>query len=225
MKLEAARCRRRPRAARQRDGDRVATWLENELDRAADAHVNPGRTAEFHRLNRSTPMRFATFLGWKSTRRPCCARRTGVPIRQQRRRPVDAAALLDRYTCRRGEDCAACRRRSERFQRVRALHRAERQLERDHMAVAERAERISARVARRDRSAPIFRWTAITSSRFGWTALTPASSEACARTGIEVRIDGVRVGQLSVGGTPGSPPEMRTPGSGTANQGPAGECR
>ena len=40
---------------------------------------------------------------------------------------------------------------------VRALHRAERQLERDHMAVAERAARrgISARVARRDRSAPL----------------------------------------------------------------------
>lgn len=32
--------------------DRVATWLENELDRAASAHVNPGRPAELHRLNR-----------------------------------------------------------------------------------------------------------------------------------------------------------------------------
>ncbi len=45
-----------PPAARRPDNatyDRVATWLENELDRAADAHVNPGRTAEFHRLNRT----------------------------------------------------------------------------------------------------------------------------------------------------------------------------
>jgi mono/diheme cytochrome c family protein len=32
--------------------DRVATWLESELDRAAAAHVNPGRPAELHRLNR-----------------------------------------------------------------------------------------------------------------------------------------------------------------------------
>ena len=33
--------------------DRVATWLEGELDREATAHVNPGRTAELHRLNRT----------------------------------------------------------------------------------------------------------------------------------------------------------------------------
>ena len=33
--------------------DRVATWLENELDRAAAAHVNPGRTVALHRLNRA----------------------------------------------------------------------------------------------------------------------------------------------------------------------------
>lgn len=32
--------------------DRVATWLETELDRAAAARVNPGRPADFHRLNR-----------------------------------------------------------------------------------------------------------------------------------------------------------------------------
>jgi mono/diheme cytochrome c family protein len=33
--------------------DRVATWLETQLDRAAAAHVNPGRPAEVHRLNRT----------------------------------------------------------------------------------------------------------------------------------------------------------------------------
>jgi len=33
--------------------DRVATWLEGELDRAAAAHVNPGRTVALHRLNRT----------------------------------------------------------------------------------------------------------------------------------------------------------------------------
>src|SRR5438093_9753445 len=32
--------------------DRVAAWLETELDRAAAAHVNPGRPANLHRLNR-----------------------------------------------------------------------------------------------------------------------------------------------------------------------------
>jgi mono/diheme cytochrome c family protein len=44
-----------PTTARRPDNatyDRVATWLENELDRAAEAHVNPGRTAALHRLNR-----------------------------------------------------------------------------------------------------------------------------------------------------------------------------
>src|SRR5215813_13450058 len=33
--------------------DKVATWLETELDRAAAAHANPGRTAPLHRLNRA----------------------------------------------------------------------------------------------------------------------------------------------------------------------------
>ena len=45
-----------PPGARRPDNsayDRVATWLENELDRAAETHVNPGRTAELHRLNRT----------------------------------------------------------------------------------------------------------------------------------------------------------------------------
>ena len=45
-----------PPSARRPDNatyDRVATWLESELDRDAAAHVNPGRTAEFHRLNRT----------------------------------------------------------------------------------------------------------------------------------------------------------------------------
>ena len=33
--------------------DSAAGWLESELDRAAAAHVNPGRTASLHRLNRT----------------------------------------------------------------------------------------------------------------------------------------------------------------------------
>jgi mono/diheme cytochrome c family protein len=33
--------------------DKVAGWLESEIDRAAAAHVNPGRTATLHRLNRA----------------------------------------------------------------------------------------------------------------------------------------------------------------------------
>jgi mono/diheme cytochrome c family protein len=33
--------------------DKVATWLGSELDRAAAAHVNPGRSASLHRLNRA----------------------------------------------------------------------------------------------------------------------------------------------------------------------------
>jgi mono/diheme cytochrome c family protein len=45
-----------PPSARRPDNatyDGVATWLENQLDRAAAVHPNPGRTAEFHRLNRT----------------------------------------------------------------------------------------------------------------------------------------------------------------------------
>jgi mono/diheme cytochrome c family protein len=33
--------------------DAVADWLESEIDRAAAAHANPGRTASLHRLNRA----------------------------------------------------------------------------------------------------------------------------------------------------------------------------
>src|ERR1700694_2081103 len=33
--------------------DAVADWLESEIDRAAAAHVNPGRSAGLHRLNRT----------------------------------------------------------------------------------------------------------------------------------------------------------------------------
>ena len=33
--------------------DAVAGWLESELDRASAAHVNPGRPADLHRLNRT----------------------------------------------------------------------------------------------------------------------------------------------------------------------------
>jgi mono/diheme cytochrome c family protein len=45
-----------PPGARRPDNatyDSVATWLETSLDRAAAAHVNPGRPAELHRLNRT----------------------------------------------------------------------------------------------------------------------------------------------------------------------------
>src|ERR1700704_1461103 len=45
-----------PPGARRPDNatyDRVAAWLESELDRAAAAHVNPGRSAGLHRLNRT----------------------------------------------------------------------------------------------------------------------------------------------------------------------------
>src|SRR5947208_8271423 len=45
-----------PPGARRPDNatyDRVASWLETELDRAAAAHVNPGQPAELHRINRT----------------------------------------------------------------------------------------------------------------------------------------------------------------------------
>src|SRR6202789_1401168 len=33
--------------------DAAAGWLESEIDRASSAHVNPGRSASLHRLNRA----------------------------------------------------------------------------------------------------------------------------------------------------------------------------
>ena len=33
--------------------DKVSAWLESEIDRAAATHVNPGRSAALHRLNRA----------------------------------------------------------------------------------------------------------------------------------------------------------------------------
>ena len=45
-----------PPGARRPDNatyDRVAHWIESELDRAASANVNPGRSAQLHRLNRT----------------------------------------------------------------------------------------------------------------------------------------------------------------------------
>jgi Protein of unknown function (DUF1592)/Protein of unknown function (DUF1588)/Protein of unknown function (DUF1585)/Protein of unknown function (DUF1587)/Protein of unknown function (DUF1595)/Planctomycete cytochrome C len=46
-----------PAGIRQRpdnaEYDRVASWLEAEIDRAAAAHANPGRAASLHRLNRA----------------------------------------------------------------------------------------------------------------------------------------------------------------------------
>src|SRR5262245_63623314 len=45
-----------PAGARRPDNatyDAVATWLETELDRAAATHLNPGRPANLHRLNRT----------------------------------------------------------------------------------------------------------------------------------------------------------------------------
>ena len=48
------RCRLRASAVRiTRRTIRLPAWLESEIDRAAAAHVNPGRTASLHRLNRA----------------------------------------------------------------------------------------------------------------------------------------------------------------------------
>jgi mono/diheme cytochrome c family protein len=54
MKLRAGQMP--PAAARRPEralSDQVATWLESELDHAAAAHPNPGRTESLHRLNRT----------------------------------------------------------------------------------------------------------------------------------------------------------------------------
>ena len=152
-----------PPGARRPDNatyDRVATWLETALDRAAAAHVNPGRPGELHRLNRTEYGNAIRDL-------------LGLEIDPKAMLPADEQAhgfstnadalsiqpaLLDRYL----SAAAKIARLAvgdpampAGFERYTAR---EGQLERVHVAFAEREARgrVSAGVARRNRGAPLF---------------------------------------------------------------------
>ena len=122
--------------------------------------VNPGRPAELHRLNRTEYANAVRDL-------------LGVEIDPKAMLPPDEQAhgfdtnadalsmqpaLLDRYLAAAAKIARLAVGDPTMPAGLRALHRAEGQLERDHVAVAERAARrgVSARVARRDRGAPLF---------------------------------------------------------------------
>jgi cytochrome c5 len=94
--------------------DSVADWLESGIDRAAVAHVNPGRTASLHRLNRAEYANAVRDL-------------IAVEVDAQAMLPPDEQAfgfennaealsmppaLLDRYVSARPWAIRTCRRRS-----------------------------------------------------------------------------------------------------------------
>jgi len=62
--------------------DRVATWLETELDAAAAASPNPGRTQTFHRLNRAE---------YRNAVRDVL----GITVDVEELLPADSARLID----------------------------------------------------------------------------------------------------------------------------------
>ena len=88
--------------------DAVAGWLESELDRAAAAHVNPGRPASLHRLNRTEYANAVRdLIAVTSMLRRCCRRTsrrtasTPTPMRSRCSRrcwiaTVSAAAKIAR---------------------------------------------------------------------------------------------------------------------------------
>ena len=121
--------------------DAVAAWLESEIDRAAAAHVNPGRPASLHRLNRTEYANAVRDL-------------IAVDVDAEAMLPPDEQAFgfdtnADALAMRAGaagsirvgsgEDCAPGRRRSDDSAGVRALRRDQGQLERTDLSLAEGA--------------------------------------------------------------------------------------
>ena len=76
--------------------DGFRRWLEDELDGAAEAKPNPGRTLAFHRLNQTEYRKvIRDLLDLDIDVRSGFPRRAGsVRLRQQRRRPVLSPSLL-----------------------------------------------------------------------------------------------------------------------------------
>ena len=174
-----------PPSARRPDNatcDRVATWLENELDRAAAARESGPDSrvpsAQPHRIRQcgSRP-------SWSGNRPEGHA----APDEQAFGFDNNAdalsmqPALLDRHLAAAeiarlvvGDPTIPAG-----FERYTALK--DNSNETTWLWQNERLGEEFPLGSRAGSGAPTFRWTAITSSRFGWTALTPASSEACER--------------------------------------------
>ena len=121
--------------------DAVAGWLESELDRAAVVHVNPGRSASLHRLNRAEYANAVRDL-------------IAVDVDARAMLPPDEQAfgfdtnadaltmqpaLLDRYVSAAAKIARLARRRPDDSGRVRALQRDKRQLERTDLLMPDRA--------------------------------------------------------------------------------------
>jgi mono/diheme cytochrome c family protein len=199
-----------PPSARRPDNatyDRVATWLENELDRAAEAHVNPGRTAEFHRLNRTEYANAVRDL-------------LGVEIDPKAMLPPDEQAfgfdnnadalsmqpaLLDRYL-----SAAAKIARlvvgdptiPAGFERYTALKDNS-----NETTWLWQNERLGEEFPLGSRGGIVARHFFPVDGEYVFKIRLDRTDTGLirglrARTDIEVRIDGVRAGQLSVGGTP-----------------------
>ena len=199
-----------PPSARRPDNatyDRVATWLETELDRAASAHVNPGRTAEFHRLNRTEYANAVRDL-------------LGVEIDGKAMLPPDEQAfgfennadalsmhpaLLDRYLA-----AAAKIARlvvgdptiPAGFERYTALKDNS-----NETTWLWQNERLGEEFPLGSRGGIAARHYFPVDGEYVFKIRLDRTDTGLirglrARTDIEVRIDGVRVGQLSVGGTP-----------------------
>ncbi len=199
-----------PPAARRPDNatyDRVATWLENELDRAAEAHVNPGRTAEFHRLNRTEYANAVRDL-------------LGVEIDAKAMLPPDEQAfgfdnnadalsmqpaLLDRYLA-----AAAKIARlvvgdptiPAGFERYTALKDNS-----NETTWLWQNERLGEEFPLGSRGGIVARHYFPVDGEYVFKIRLDRTDTGLirglrARTDIEIRIDGVRVGQLTVGGTP-----------------------
>jgi mono/diheme cytochrome c family protein len=199
-----------PPSARRPDNatyDRVATWLENELDRAAADHVNPGRTAEFHRLNRTEYANAVRDL-------------LGVEIDPKAMLPPDEQAfgfdnnadalsmqpaLLDRYLA-----AAAKIARlvvgdptiPAGFERYTALKDNS-----NETTWLWQNERLGEEFPLGSRGGIVARHYFPVDGEYVFKIRLDRTDTGLirglrARTDIEVRIDGVRAGQLSVGGTP-----------------------
>ncbi len=164
--------------------DAVAAWLETELDRAAAAHVSPGRPAGLHRLNRTEYANAVRDL-------------LGVEIDPKAMLPPDQQAY--------GFDTNAD-----------ALSIQPALLDRYLTAAAK-----IARLAVGDPTIPpgFERYTALKDNSNEHTWLFPVDGEYVfkirlvrtdtglirglqAPNDIEIRVDGARVGQLTIGGTP-----------------------
>ena len=140
--------------------DTVAAWLESEIDRAAAAHVNPGRSASLHRLNRAEYANAVRDL-------------IAVDVDPQALLPPDEQAfgfennaealamqpaLLDRYVSAAAAIARRGRRRSDHPAGVRALWRDQGQRERPDLSSPDGSSggRFPAGIERRRRRAPLF---------------------------------------------------------------------